>query len=274
MIEEPKIEKVDHHGTTMTHPAFAQIGASRVSGGRTLYGSDFLHQNYVSIKLNRSKLKRSLSQDWHFGGEELFEIEMSEAQWATFVSSMNVGHGVPCTISHIDRKAMPGIPFRTQDSEFKNDVRDHANKSVDHLKALLKTVEANTVGLSKARQNELLQPIKDAITEISSNLPFVADAFDKHVETKIEAAKVEMHGYMAGVLHSAGLQALTEKQTPVLLTTNEVQPRFYAQESPNARNSWRIRDRQNPAFLEICDNFNYVESRVIALNQDPSCPGA
>ena len=45
-------------------------------------------------------------------------------------------------------------------------------------------------------------------TELSSNLPFVADSFDEHVEEKIEKAKQEVHGYMNGVLTRAGDRAV------------------------------------------------------------------
>jgi hypothetical protein len=110
---------------TYTHPAYGQVSVSNVSGGIYLYGSDFHHQNYVALRINRSELNRNLSNDWPHAREELVEIAMSESQWATLVSSMNRGEGVQCTLQHYQRKMVPQIPriegkiaqFRAEGSE-------------------------------------------------------------------------------------------------------------------------------------------------------------
>src|SRR3546814_14202860 len=85
-VEDP-VETADPHGhgSRIDHPAFAQIAASRVrcAGGEILYGSDFPHQNFVSIRICRSSLNRDLSNDWHYGKDQMMEVNMSEAQWAT-----------------------------------------------------------------------------------------------------------------------------------------------------------------------------------------------
>lgn len=67
--EEPVEVKGDGHSgreSRITHPAFAQIGASRVSGSVNLYGSEFNHQHFITISIHRSELNRSLSRDWPF----------------------------------------------------------------------------------------------------------------------------------------------------------------------------------------------------------------
>src|SRR3546814_2680674 len=58
----------DEERTTTTHPAFAQISASRVTGLANLYGSDFAHQSYVRIRVNPSEMHRSLANDWPHAG--------------------------------------------------------------------------------------------------------------------------------------------------------------------------------------------------------------
>jgi hypothetical protein len=99
--QDPTIEKVDSpiSDSVEKHPAYAQIGASRVSGGTYLYGSNFAHQHYVTISITKSELNRSLSRDWASGGEEYIEVALSEAQWASFVSTLNSGTGIQCTLN-------------------------------------------------------------------------------------------------------------------------------------------------------------------------------
>ena len=98
--------------TRETHPAYAQISASRVSGHAVLYGSDFNHQHYVTISITPSELHRGLSYDRPHAllRGEIVEVALSEAQWAHFVSSMNQGSGTQCTVQHLHGKLVPQIP--------------------------------------------------------------------------------------------------------------------------------------------------------------------
>src|SRR5262245_60626587 len=110
--QEPTIVDSDSltSETIERHPAYGQIGASRVSGQTFLYGTDFAHQNYIIIEISRSELHRGLSNDWPFGRDKLIELALSEAQWATFVSSLNCGQGVQCTLTDFNRESIPQIP--------------------------------------------------------------------------------------------------------------------------------------------------------------------
>ena len=74
---------------------------------------------------------------------------------------------------------------------------------------------ANTAGVPKAKAAQLLGPIDHVLMQLGSNLTFVADTFDKRVETKIETAKIEMHGCMNAVPHRMGAEAVA-KEYPLM----------------------------------------------------------
>lgn len=197
----------------MTHPSFGQLGALRVSGRRALYGSDFEHNSYISIRLQTSELNRDLSRDWAHAGKQLYEICLSEAQWATFVSALNVGEGVQCTIDYRhDIGYVPGFPIPDRTSQYKAEFGAKLEKSLDKLKALIDAI--NGMPLPKAKKDTLLAPVNSVITELKHNLPFVAESFDEHVEETVEKMKSEVHGYIQGVLTRTGLEAL-QGQSPV-----------------------------------------------------------
>lgn len=202
-IEEPVTVERDGPGSreqVTTHPAYAQIRASRVSGNTALYDSDFRHNHYMTLSISRSELHRSLSRDWHFAREEIIEVAMTESQWATFVSSLNVGGGVPCTIQHIDRKPVPQLPDPVaRTDQFTVEMRKSMQNVIDRVDALIAGAK------TKAQKHEL-QMLRQ---QIMSNLPFVASQFEEHMETTVEAAKQEVHGYMTGLMHRAGLEALS-----------------------------------------------------------------
>lgn len=219
--EAPKITESNSavgHDTVMTHPAFAQIQASRVSGEFVLYGSDFVHHNSIRIRIASSKLSRGLSTDWPTAQEELIEVELSEAQWATFVSSLNVGSGVQCTLRHMNCVPVPEIPAPIMRHEqFKAEADATVQKAHDALAAL--EAKLNDVGLSDKRKKELSSHIESARRAIGSSLDFVAKQFDEHMERSTEKAKMEVNAYVTTTIHRAGLEKLGVK--PIQIEQNK-----------------------------------------------------
>lgn len=207
--EEPKIEKDDSpvHETVETHPAYAQIGASRVTGRAYLYGSDFEHHNYITISIHRSELHRGLSMDWPHGREEYIEVMLSEAQWAAFVSSMNVGSGVQCTLNHLHGKGIPQLahPPRRH-AQFKSEAKGRLEAAMAELATLRQKITNSK--LSGVAKEELLRHLEFARRDFGDNLEFVAKQFGEHMETVTEHAKTEVNAYIVGTITRTGLAAL------------------------------------------------------------------
>ena len=199
-IEEPVTVPNGDHGTKTTHPAFAQITLHRWQGGsEALYGSDFLHQAAMSLRIHASELNRNLAQDWHFSRETYIEIELTEAQWATFVSAVGSGSGVPCTLRYLQGQQIPGLPDPTPRTEqFAGELDERFQRIFARCDGLMENAKTN------AQRAEIAQLRQD----LEKNLPFVAKQFERHMETTVEAAKSEIHGYMTGAIQRAGLDAL------------------------------------------------------------------
>ena len=200
-----------HDETVYTHPAYGQISVSRVQGGNTtLYGSSFRHNNYVVVRIGESQLHRNLGRDWYYCNREFVEVAMSEAQWATFVSSFNLGSGVPCTIERREARMIPGIPFRDEKNEFKKEGKKAIQDASDVLvKCVDQLIAGPLAGMAKKKQQEVLGLVQEAQRKISDHLPFIQHQFNEHVESRMEQAKVEIHGWMNETMHRAGVAALT-----------------------------------------------------------------
>lgn len=217
-VEEPVTVKksftANDDNTVTTHPAFGQISLHRVNGYQTLYGSDFVHHNTVRIAIHRSQLNRNLSHDWYYAEDTLAEVELSEAQWATFVSSFGMGSGVPCTLRYVKNDEVPRKPYLPDPDirrEFSDEVGHTINDAMNSLKRLKEKVLSETTKLPKKTQAELIGPIESAMREIGSNIAFVQESFDKHVENSIEKVKVEIHAHVNNVLVHAGLEHMQNK---------------------------------------------------------------
>lgn len=184
-----------------SHPAYGEISASRFtcSPGVSLYGSDFLHGNAISITIRRSELHRSLSRDHYMMGDELIEVMVSEAQWASFVSNFNAG-GTPCTLSAINRRSVPAIPPPVDVSE----------KYVDEMHGTVKDVAER---LRKLATDPRLPKwaVKEAEhvhMQLTNSTGFIAEQFAEHIEETVEAARVEINAHAVNAVHRLGLEAL------------------------------------------------------------------
>jgi hypothetical protein len=218
MIEEPVTKPVDSpvSEAVTTHPAFAQIAASRVQGRANLYDSDFRHQNYMTITIRGSVLHRGLNRDWHSGEDEMIEVALSESQWATFVSSPNMGTGVPCTLQRLQGKFVPGLPDpASRVDQFASELQADLAETVDLMDKAL--IELQELGLSKSKQERVATALNAARRQLKSNIPFVAKQFSEHMEDTVERAKQEVHGFMTSTISRAGLTALTEGKLPLLI---------------------------------------------------------
>lgn len=194
------------------HDAFGQISIFRSSGGKSaLYGSDIKHNTVVNIRIHTSKLHRGLSRNWYGQDKLIADIEMSEAQWATFVSSFNIGSGVPCTLKFVngDNEYRPHIENLNVSELFNQEAKIKLDKSVETLKILKKKLTDGMSGLSQTKRNEAINHVDAAIRELASNFPFVMDQFEEYIKDSIESAKTEVHSYVNSTLRDMGLEKLT-----------------------------------------------------------------
>jgi len=161
----------------------------------------------VTVTLRNSELHRDLSRDWHYASGQIVEFTMSESQWATFVSSFNLGNGVPCTLNWVEgRGAIPGIPTFDRSEVFKKDMKETTKEAEEGIKRSIAAVKE--AGLSKKKTDELLAGLNKALQVLQSSIPFVQDQFDEHVEVTVERGYQEIHGYMNAVINRAGVTAL------------------------------------------------------------------
>ena len=192
--------------TEETHPAYALIAASRVSrsgSGKALFGSDFLHGHYMTIKISPAGVGRGLSYDWYHTTSRLpyIEVALSESQWATLLSTPNMGEGTPCTLTWTAEEGyIPAIePDQNRRQQFNAEVDEHLQ---DALRAIDEVLDRGKV--SKADRDKL----EHARRQLGGNLTFVAKSFDEHAEKTVDRAKAEFAGWQAMALQRAGLGAL------------------------------------------------------------------
>jgi len=200
-----------HDDSVETHPAYGQIGASRVSAGGkgvALYGSDFRHHHFVVVTIHESELHRSLGRDWPHAHRELIRVALSEAQWARFVSAMNTGDMAQCTVERVAGEgARPDIVApKERHAQFKRELLEDMDDALRRIDALRARVEDGKLP-AKERQHVLdeLHMIK---MRIADGVPHTAKSFDEHVEKTTEKARIEINAHLTATVQRAGLDAL------------------------------------------------------------------
>lgn len=194
------------------HPAFALIGASRVSvgsvgGGAVLFDSDILHSHTVRVRLMVASRKRDLSHDWIHGEEQIIEVEMSEAQWASFVSSMNAGDGVPCTVRWRDGEWIPGFELDPRLGVTMAETKASAQKAFDGIKdAMEKYQEILADKTAKAAdRREALHWLQSQINNAVPNVTYAGDQLVKQAEDVVQKMRSDVEAIVVGKARQLGM---------------------------------------------------------------------
>src|SRR5208337_4240325 len=95
------MKREDYHD-----PSYAMVSFSRISAGGeglSLFGSSIKHHSAITLSIKQARLSRDtdLSHDWYFAENRfpLIEVTLSPNQFAELLTSMNVGDGVPATLT-------------------------------------------------------------------------------------------------------------------------------------------------------------------------------
>lgn len=209
-------------GERSKHPSFGMVGFSRASVGGSrrerLFGSSLAkHYNVIMLRVHQAFEEHHLSQDWrHAQGAPLIEVEMSEAQFASLLTTMNMGDGVPCTIRYV----APGGSGKVESAPDADVEVDKVRKGFEqNIKELVEDFETlkgrakeilGTAKSSKAERDEILKLIERAAQDLSSNFGFVIEQFNEATEKVITQAKAEVDAFVTNAAKVAGLDRLKE----------------------------------------------------------------
>jgi hypothetical protein len=210
------------------HPSYGLVHISRITGGtgaKRLFGSPLAH-HYGTIRLSIGSAKwvHGLHHDRYHGsltGEHV-EIEMSAAQFADMITSLNMGGGTPCTIRHLAGVQIPNPPDYATEAEH---IRDNFEGSIDKYKAKARTyrkkIEDLTSKLSTKAKEEIRIALDVIEDQLGSNVPFIVKQFQEATSKITSAAKAEVDAFVSHVVRAAGLEAIAEGRLPSLLPSGD-----------------------------------------------------
>ena len=211
------------------HASYGILHISRTSGGTSairLFGSPLAtHYGTIRLTISKGKWIHGLNHDRYFGmNKDFIEIEMSAAQFADAITSLNMGSGTPCTIRYIQGERIDPPPHHTTEAEY---IRDNFESTLDKYKAKAHTyrkrIEELASKLSAKAKDEIRVALDVMEDQLGSNIPFVVKQFQEATTRITTAAKAEVDAFVTGVVRAAGLQSIAEGRLPPLLPSGDAE---------------------------------------------------
>ena len=210
------------------HPSYGILHISRTSGGTSairLFGSPLAtHYGTIRLTISKGKWIHGLNHDRYFGmSKDFIEIEMSAAQFADAITSLNMGSGTPCTVRYVDGARIPEPPKHATEAEH---IRDNFENTLDKYKAKAHTYRKRIEELASKLSTKAKEEIRIALDvmedQLGSNIPFVVKQFQEATTRLTTAAKAEVDAFVTGVVRAAGLQSIAEGRLPSLLPSGDI----------------------------------------------------
>jgi len=212
--------------TDITYKGLVQF--SRISGSKQLYMSNLNNANWIKMRVYAGEDSERYGQKHVFvkSQKPLIDIELSSAQFAELITTMNVGEGTPCTLNYvtglkIDQATLKDDekPLNIGEKYFKKsttEFTDNLNKMTSKLKK-----ELETIIMSKKNKCKITKLLNTVETEVNSNMPFYVSVFEESAKKVVTESKIEIDAFLTGEIVKAGLEALGIKSEQLLLKSEE-----------------------------------------------------
>lgn len=181
---------------TETHPSYGFIRMNRVQGGGgQLFMSPLRHDHRISIEIGPADYQRSLSCDGHSSGRPVIRIEMSDEQFARFITSGSTHAGTPCTITRLNDQMIAPPPGEVKSEKWYEEMRRTAEKAVAELSALRVDLEAICAKAPKAVRHAIDQRLSAVERQVGDHMPWVVQAMHEGMDKIKNSAKIEFEAY-------------------------------------------------------------------------------
>lgn len=201
------------------HESYGMIGITHTScsKGVPMFGSSIKHDRWITLRIKRANVERDLNHEWYHGKETLIEVSLSAAQFAQFITTPNIGDGIPCTIKKVGTKRMEEPPYRGQNEMFNQELQEDFKKAMADSDSLIS--EAEEMLLSKGPMNvsdkkKLHRKLFKLVQHIKANMPFLHKQFTRSMDKTVSVAKAEIEEFYTSAVRRLGIKAIENGEVP------------------------------------------------------------
>ena len=205
------------------HESYGLLQISRIQGTpRPLFGSTIRHGDTIMLSIDRGKVYRDFQRNRYHSGQSLIQVEMSAAQFAEAITTLNVGCGVPVTLRRMAGVEQiadpPSVDFKERaKSELKAEMGELAERIEELAKDAREILTRKGTTIKADERKKLLDDLNFLTAEVSSNIPFAHECFQEAVDETVVQAKAEVDSCMTAMREKLGQAVLDGKvEIPLL----------------------------------------------------------
>lgn len=214
---------VDHRHVE-DHPAGVTVQFSRVSGSRSFFGSSIKSHSWIQLTIRKATLESSFGEDRASTTHNpIVEVDLSPAQFAELLTTMNYGVGVFGTMTHFDKKSVE--KYVAPEPEIER-TEAYVHEKIDAMFARHEETIAELSALvekSKLNQKdkkEMLMRLR-VDDHLRSNYDFFKKQLTEVKGKLVTQAKAEVEAHISASVSNAGLEALRASAPQMQLTSKD-----------------------------------------------------
>lgn len=208
-----------------THPSYALVSFSRRQGNPgVLFGSPIEnHNSYITLSVcTAEKVYDRVGGERYYGNHRgsLLEIDLSPAQFAELLTTMNVALGVPGTLRYLKGEAIERPkPSKGEVENIRSEFGEEFKKASNKFTSGQKEVEAileKKSPLSKDDKAAIREVLATSDRLLTDMAPFLLDRFHEATERVITHAKAEIDSVITHNVIAEGIKSLAKKASDML----------------------------------------------------------
>lgn len=203
--------------TEYSHDSFAIAQFCRFSShDKNYFGSEPITGDGIALTIRKANISINSQGDKrvYATSSPFIEVKMTYNQFAELIGTMNVGEGVPVTLTHKDGQKVEFGDIkevRSEDivDEAENVVKTIRNRVNDSISSAEQII--NNSKLPKKDKEAILNSLYTVKCNSNSNLDFYQDKFKNRIVDELTRAKVELDSVIAGRYSMIGEEYLKHK---------------------------------------------------------------
>lgn len=213
-------------------------GSQSVVQERHCLEGSIMHNNVIRLSISKGMMEREGNEDWFLAGTDIndmiVEVEMSYTQFAEAITSLNIGEGIPVTITKVNGTFVEPCPYSDRQKVMRREVdeatRDLVRQLEKRSEEIEKLLDEKRV-LSREDRRNIVSTLKNVRQELKSNIPYLQKLFAEQMDKTVTEAKGEFETYLQNKMNSIAFAAISEqmKQEEISLNRNMI-PELEVQE--------------------------------------------
>lgn len=180
-----------------------------------MFGSSIKHSDVICLRIYPASQTRSLNEDrFYVKYQPYIEIEMSQAQFAQAITSLNMGDGTPVTLTSLNGENIEACPYEDKreifDKEFDfkmQEISDQFKKASQDAEEILE----NKKTLSKSDRDKITSALSCIRQMFARSIPFMYSQFNRQMEKSAVETKAEIESHIQSRMNDLAMKAMKQK---------------------------------------------------------------